>query len=135
MTRWELGLLLLVLLMLGAVGSREIRLLRLRTHRAEVGMMLTALRMHLDDFERPQAFGPTPRGPGRLGHRAVGWDPDVLPGFQPPLPRVRGGYALQLDGTPRLVGWIDADGDGEVAVYQLGLRDGELQRTTAGDVY
>lgn len=135
MTRWEIGLLLLVVLLIGAVAQREIRLLQLRTHRAEVGLILTALRLHLDDVERPRAFGPSPRGPGRLGSKAVGWDPEALPGFEPPVPRVRGGYALRLDGTPRLLGWIDADGDGEPAQYVLPLRDGELARQTPGHVY
>lgn len=134
LTRFELAIAVVLTLGVGALASAEVRLFVLRQRRAEVGMMLTALRQHLDGVDAPRAFGPTPRDPARLGAEAVGWSADALVGFTPPVPTVRGTYALQRGDPMRLVGWIDVDGDGRAATYTLPL-DGELRRTSPPDVY
>ncbi len=135
LTRWELGLAAVIVLALGAVATQEIRTLRLRTARAEVGMVLTAMRMHLDDVETPRPFGPVPRDPSRVGRSLVAWTGTPLVGFEPPVPSVRGAYRLRGGEPMVLEGWIDADGDGHAAHYELPLERGALRRLTPDAVY
>ena len=135
LSRWELGLVGVLILVIGALATQEVRTMRLRTARAEAGMVLTALRMHLDDVETPRPFGPVPREPGRLGGAGVAWDGAPLDGFEPPVPTVRGAYALRAGDPMRLEAWIDADGDGHPAHYELPLGEGPLVQMTPDTVY
>lgn len=134
-TRWEWAIGLLLLLALGVFAASEIRLAAHRTARAEVGLVLTQLRMHLDRVDDPRPFGPVPRDPSRLSRTPVPWDGSPLEGFVPPVPAVRGTYALEAGTPPRLIGWIDSDGDGQAAIYHLPLGEGSLQRRTGDEVY
>lgn len=140
LTRWELGIGLVLLAATLAYVLPIAQRATWRTRRAEVGYLLESLQKdqaawritHGAWFDVPMV----PAAPDAIGTHRTPWPSKPIGGWTPPTRMARGAYwtsrtetgALQLHGT------CDVDGDGIRAVYVASPR-GEIRRLTPEDVY
>ncbi|MCB9664077.1 MAG: hypothetical protein H6732_08175 [Alphaproteobacteria bacterium] len=137
LTRWELGL---GVLLVGALLSWAIPVVARATWRtrcAEVGLLMSSLQEAEEAWRARTgsyvAVAGLPRSADRTGRHPAPWPATLPAGWEPPTSSARCSYsATPQDDGLLLVATCDVDGDGERSRFRLGPGGDVVQLTPDG---